>query len=177
MKALSNLPGQCLIKQCCEEISLTPPFASVISTKEPFQWQLDPPYWGKGLSHVLILDILPSPHVSEHVLQWLQTPQSPSTEMKNHRHSQNCKHIGECYVTIFAETNKLLLLILLWVGIVVVVVGQLWLLQVWVSVSVRIPFSVMDKKNRSFVVHIDPPISGNGLSHLLFLDWDPPPQV
>ena len=73
--------------------------------------------------------------------------------------------------------NELLLLILLWVGIVVVVVGQLWLLQVWVSVSASVPFSVLESKNRSFVAHIDPPISGSGLSHILILYWDPPPQV
>ena len=63
----------------CDVISFIPPFTSVSDTKESFRGQVDPPCWGDGLSHSLILDFLPSPHDAEHVLQPLHVPHLPST--------------------------------------------------------------------------------------------------
>ena len=68
----------------CDIISFIPPFTSVSDTKESFKGQVDPPCCGDGLSHNLILDILPSPHDAEHVLQWLHVPQLPSTAKESY---------------------------------------------------------------------------------------------
>ena len=74
-----TVPGQCLTVHFSEEVCFIPPFPSVYDWKVELKVQLDPPYWGKGSSHILILDLVPSPQVSEHGLQFLQAPQRPST--------------------------------------------------------------------------------------------------
>ena len=56
-------------------------------------------------------------------------------------------------------------------------VGQLLLLQVWVSVSFNVPSLVTESKKISCVVHNAPPEAGKGLSHSLILDCRPPPQL
>ena len=54
--------------------------------------------------------------------------------------------------------------------VVYVVVWQSLLLHVCVSVSDSVPCSVIDSKNVTFVLHNEPPASGNGLSQSLALD-------
>ena len=54
--------------------------------------------------------------------------------------------------------------------VVVVVVWQLLLLQFRVSVSDSVPTSVIDNENTAFVLHNEPPSSGNGLSQSLALN-------
>mgnify|MGYP007048595103 CR=1 FL=1 len=68
-----------LTTQFFEAISFIPPFASILNTNESSEVQSEPPYWGDGLSHILILDLCPPPQDAEHVLQSLQIPQLPST--------------------------------------------------------------------------------------------------
>ena len=91
----SSIPGQYLLIHSCEYISFIPPFASVSETKKSFKGQVDPPYWGDGLSHSLILDFRPSPHDAEHVLQWLHAPQLPSTEKENYENLHDGKETCE----------------------------------------------------------------------------------
>ena len=54
--------------------------------------------------------------------------------------------------------------------VVDVVVWQLLLLHVCVSVSDSVPSSLIDSKNVTFVLHNEPPASGDGLSQSLALD-------
>ena len=91
----SSIPGQYLLIHSCEDISFIPPFASVSETKKSFKGQVDPPYWGDGLSHSLILDFRPSPHDAEHVLQWLHAPQLPSTKKENYENLHDGKETCE----------------------------------------------------------------------------------
>ena len=74
-----TVPGQYLTTQFFEAISFIPPFASILNTNESSEMQSEPPYWGDGLSHILILVLLPSPQDSEQELQSPQIPQLPST--------------------------------------------------------------------------------------------------
>ena len=78
----SGVPGQMPLIQFWEAISFNPPFTSVLDKKSSFKTQFEPPYCGEGLSHILILEYLPSPQDVEHVLQSLQAPQLPSTNVQ-----------------------------------------------------------------------------------------------
>ena len=73
--------------QVCEAISFIPPISLIIETWELSSMQLDPPFWGKGLSHTLILERLPSPQVTGQEPQSLQVPQPPSTYVQMYEYS------------------------------------------------------------------------------------------
>ena len=79
-----SIPGQKSTVHVCEAISFIPPFASVTVTNASLEMQFDPPFWGNGLSHTLILELLPSPQDAEHALQSFQDPQSPSTNVQRY---------------------------------------------------------------------------------------------
>jgi len=44
--------------------------------------QSRPPFWGTGFVHVRDLDLVPLPHVTEHVVQFVHAVKPPSTEAK-----------------------------------------------------------------------------------------------
>ena len=78
---------------------------SVTDNKPPgFEVQFDPPNNGKGLSQNLILDWVPPLQDDEHVSQWLQSPQLPSTWIMNIYFSSS--DTRNCHISSVTEMYK-----------------------------------------------------------------------
>ena len=84
IRSCSFLPGHALVLQAS------------VSLRSPVQFW--PPLAGGGLSHDLVRDLCPPPHVAEHVPQTDQILNPPSTEAE----STNMVNIDMChYILIF----------------------------------------------------------------------------
>ena len=76
---LSVVVGQSLLLQVSVSDSLSVLSSVIDNENRSFEGHNDPPPPGNGLSHSLVLECCPPPHVKVHPFQFPQSPHAPST--------------------------------------------------------------------------------------------------